>query len=59
MVVVDAVVLGGQEGLGLILIFCEEEEGGRCGIWLLYVSVVVVVWVSSVCFWFGGGFLDV
>lgn len=26
----------------------EEGEGGRCGIWLLYVSVVL--WVS-VCFW--------
>ena len=52
MVAVVAAVLGVMErwGLGLILISGEGEEGGRCGIWLLYVSVVLLLWVSG-----GGG----
>ena len=39
----------------------EEGEGGRCGIWLLYVSVFVVVvgqWggvLDGVGFWVEGG----
>lgn len=55
MVAVVAAVLGVMErwGLGLILISGEGEEGGRCGIWLLYVSVVLLLWVSG-----GGGGLD-